>query len=200
MSADTVEELVLRKARQEAEEVVASARERVADHLRESEEQLRRRNKEELERYRRQLQEETDRELAARVAEHNQQLLAQRNRLLAEVRQRAEKAIEARPQPQYRGWLAQQLRQLVEVKEGELLSRGDDRQAVEELLGELAAEGVRLTLSLSSDDLQAPGGFLVRSAEYDVDVTLASQLEALWPELLPGVAARLFGQSGDRKG
>jgi vacuolar-type H+-ATPase subunit E/Vma4 len=55
-------------------------------------------------------------------------------------------------------------------------------------------------LSLSSDDLQASGGFVVRSAEYDVDVTLASQLEALWPDLLPGVAVKLFGQPGDRKG
>ena len=200
MSAEKVEELVLQKARQEAEVVTAEARKRVAAHLAQAEAEVRRRGQDELERFRRQLQEELDRELAARVAEHNQQLLVQRNRLLGAVRQRAEQAIGARPQPQYRNWLAQQLRQLGDVKQGELICRGDDRQAVQELLGEVAAAGVRLDLTLSSDDLQAAGGFRVRCAEYDVDVTLESQLQALWPDLLRSVAARLFGQPGGAGG
>jgi len=199
MSVEKVEELVLQKARQEAEAVIAEAQKRVARHLAEAEAQLRQRGQEDLERFRRQEQEELDRELAARVAEHNQQLLTQRNRLLAEVRRRAQAAIGARPQPQYRGWLAQQLRQLADVKQGELVCRGEDRQVVQELLGESAAAGVQVNVTLSADDLQASGGFQVRCAEYDVDLTLESQLQVLWPAHLPGVAARLFGRSGDRK-
>ena len=200
MSVEKVEELVLQKARQEAEAVTAEARKRVAAHLAQAEAELRRRGQEELERFRRQLQEELDRELAARSAEHNQQLLIQRNRLLGAVRERAEQAIGARPQPQYRNWLAQQLRQPAGVKQGELVCRGDDHQTVQELLGELAAAGVRLDLTLSSDDLQAAGGFRVRCSEYDVDVTLESQLQALWPDLARSVAARLFGRPGGAGG
>jgi vacuolar-type H+-ATPase subunit E/Vma4 len=200
MSAEKVEELVLQRARQEAEVVVAEAKERVAAHLAQAEGEMRRRGQEELGRFRRQLQEELDRELAARVAEHNQQLLVQRNRLLGAVRQRAEQAIGARPQPQYRNWLAQQLRQLGDVKQGELICRGDDRQTVQEVLGKLASAGVRLNLTLSSENLQASGGFRVRCSEYDVDVTLESQLQALWPDLARSVAARLFGQPGGAGG
>jgi len=200
VSIERVEELVLAKAREEAEALLAEARKQAAAQLEETEARLRRRNQEELERYRRQLQEEADRELAAGTTEHNRQLLVQRNRLLSEVRRRAEARIAERPQPAYRRWLAHQLRQLGEVKQGELVCRADDRDSISQLLQELAEEGVRLDLTLSPEELQSAGGFVVRCAEYDVDVTLESQLRALWPGVLPQVVDRLFGEHGNGKG
>ncbi|MCK4300453.1 MAG: hypothetical protein KAX80_13005 [Planctomycetes bacterium] len=200
MSIEKVEELILRQAREEADSLLEEAQQQAQRHLRQTEAQLRQRNQQELERYRRQLQEDSDRELAARTTEHNRELLVERNRLLGEVRRKAEARIAQRPQPQYRRWLAQQLRQLTDTKEGELLCRGDDRETIAELLEELAGQGVRLNLTLSSEELQSAGGFVVRCPEYDVDVTLESQLRALWPHLLPEVANRLFGEPGNRGG
>ena len=200
MSIQKVEELILRQARQEADSLLEEAQQQAQRHVHQTEAQLRQRNQQELERYRRQLQEDSDRELAARTTEHNRELLVERNRLLGEVRQKAEARIAQRPQPQYRRWLAQQLRQLTDTKEGELLCRGDDHETIAELLEELAGQGVRLNLTLSSEELQSAGGFVVRCSEYDVDVTLESQLRALWPGLLPEVANRLFGEPGNRGG
>ena len=198
MSIEKVEELILRQAREEADSLLEEAQQQGQRHVRQTEAQLRQRNQEELGRYRRQLQEDSDRELAARTTEHNRELLVERNRLLGEVRQKAEARIAQRPQPQYRRWLAQQLRQLTDTKEGELLCRGDDRETIAELLEELAGQGVRLNVALSSEELQSAGGLVVRCSEYDVDVTLGSQLRALWPGLLPEVANRLFGEPGNR--
>ena len=200
MSIEKVEELVLRKARGEADALLAEAQQQAQQRLQQAETDVRRRNQEEVERYRRGLQEEADRELAARTTEHNRELLVERNRLLGEVRQKAEARIAQRPQPQYRQWLAQQLRQLTDTKEGELLCRGDDREIIAELLKDLAGQGVSLSLTLSSEELQAAGGFVVRCPEYDVDVTLERQLRALWPDVLPEVANRLFGQPGNGSG
>ena len=194
MSIERVEQLVLTKAREEAEALLAEAQKQAAAQLQEAEARLRRRNQEELERYRRQLQEEADRELAASTPEHNLQLLPQPNRLLGEVRLRAEARTAERPQPEYCRWLGYQLRQLTEVKQGELVCPADDRECLGELLKELADQGVRLELTLSSEELRSAGGFVVRCAEYDVDVTLERQLRALWPDVLPQVADRLFGE------
>ena len=196
MSVEKVEELVLGKARQEAEALVAEARRQAQSRLQEAEAELRQRNGEESARYQRQLQEETDRELAARSTEHNRQLLTERNRLLQEVRQRAQHLIAERPQPHYRRWLARQLRQLSDLGQGELICRDDDRECIAELLQELASEGVRLDLTLPSEGLSAAaGGFVVCCPDYDVDVTLESQLRALWSEVVAEVAARLFGSA-----
>lgn len=200
MSIEKVEELVLGKAREEAEALLAEARGQAERRLREAEDELRRRNRDELARYQRQLQEETERELAARSTEHNRQLLTERNRLLQEVRRRAEGLIAERPQPHYRDWLARQLRQLTEVRQGELVCRADDREIIGQLLQELVREGVQLHLTLSSEELSAAGGFVVRCPEYDVDVTLESQLRALWPGVLGEVAAMLFGPPERRRG
>lgn len=200
MSIQKVEELILRQAREEADSILEEAQQQAQRYVRQTEAQLRQRNQQELQRYRRQLQEDSDRELAARTTEHNRELLVERNRLLGEVRQKAEARIAQRPQPQYRRWLAQQLRQLTDTKEGELLCRGDDRETIAELLEELAGQGVRLNLTLSSEELQSAGGLVVRCSEYDVDVTLESQLRALWPDLLAEVANRLFGEPGNRGG
>ncbi len=200
MSIEKVEELILRQAREETDSLLEEAQQQAQRHVRQTEAQLRQRNQQELERYRRQVQEDSDRELAARTTEHNRELLVERNRLLGEVRQKAEARIAQRPQPQYRRWLAQQLRQLTDTKEGELLCRGDDHETIAGLLEELAGQEVRLNLTLSSEELQSAGGFVVRCLEYDVDVTLESQLRALWPGLLPEVANRLFGEPGNRGG
>jgi len=193
VSIEKVEQLILTKAREEAEALLAEAQKQAATRLRDAEARLRRRNQEEVERYRRQLQEEADRELAASTTEHNRKLLTERNRLLAEVRQRAEARVAERPQPAYRRWLAHQLRGLAGVGEGELICRSDDREPIGELLKELTDHAVSLELTLSAEELQSAGGFVVRCTEYDVDVTLESQLRALWPDVLPRVVTQLFG-------
>jgi len=193
MSIEKVETLVLRKAREEADSLLAQAQEDACKKLARTEQKLKQSTEEELERFRRQLQEESDRQLASRTTEHRRELLAERNRILNEVRLRARELVAKREQPQYRNWLAAQLRQLGDVPEGKIHCRADDRAIVEELLDELAREGVKLKLSLSDEELQTAGGLVVSCPEYDLDMTLESRLESLWQESLPAVIEQLGG-------
>lgn len=199
MSIEKVEQLVLGKAREEAEALLEQAQRHAKARLEQTEARLRQHNQEELERHRRQLEEEADRELAARTTEHNRELLAQRNRLLQQVHEQAQVHVAQRPQPQYRQWLGHQLRQLTDVERGEVLCRSDDRELIGQILAELAAEGIELKLTLASGELGASGGLIVSCPEYDVNVTLESQLGMLWQEMLPQVAGRLFGRGDGRE-
>ena len=200
MSIEKVAEIVLEKARREAEALLTEAQKRAETLLRETEAQLRQRDQGELERYRNSLREEADRSLSARTAEHNRELLVLRNGLLAEVRTQAQNRIAQQPQPQYRQWLTQQLRQLTDIPQGEIRCRADDRQLIGQIREELASQGVALGLELSANELPSAGGFVVSCPEYDLDVTLESQLRLLWGEVLPEVVVGLFGPGKDRRG
>lgn len=173
------------------------AREQVAGALRAAEGQLaeaRRREEELLAEQLKGLDAELERrrqqETAKVRAEHRAELLRIKTGIIEKVFAEArEKILKSEL---YRKWLREKLAAL-EVKSGRIVCRGEDREMIRQLLGELKLSG----LTFAEDGNPTEAGFVMRTEKYDLDVTLGAELADLREKLTGELVDRLSERDAD---
>ena len=87
--------------------------------------------------------------------------------------------------------IREQLRDLAAEK-GQILCRGDHRETLAKVRDELNAELDEKLAPLAEESADILGGFVLRGSEFDLDVSLDSQLEAFREKVLPELIAKVF--------
>ncbi len=88
----------------------------------------------------------------------------------------------------YRNWLRGKLNKVGRIN-AQIICRGEDRALIAQLLGELGHE----QMSFVEDEQPPMGGFVLRTKNYDMDVTLQAELVGLREELTPELVDRISG-------
>jgi len=189
VSLAKVEEVVLKKAQQEAAALVQEAA-RAADAHREKESaRLKAQHTQRVESARAEMQAALERELNAKESEGRRQLLGRKNELIGQVFDQAAERIISLPADGYRDWLKRQLRRVPPMDQATIRVAARDKAPVASVLAELGRPDLRL------DEAPADirGGFLVQGKSFDMDFSLDSLLGVLRESLAEKATAKLFG-------
>lgn len=88
----------------------------------------------------------------------------------------------------YRNWLRGKLSEVGRIS-AQVICRREDRDLITQLLSELGRE----QMSFAEDEQPPKGGFVLRTENYDMDVTLQAELVGLREELTPELVDRISG-------
>lgn len=199
MSAlEKMQEKILEDAKARADEIVNAATAEAQAILAEARAEAARRRDEELARGKEKADEERRRTLTLAELDARRQVLATKAALVDEVFQEARKRLASLEPARYRAYLKQAMLEAVESGEEEVVMSARDLdtigpEVVAEVNAELARQGRKAALRLSSAPGGFGGGFVLRTGSMEVnstfDAILAREREALVVE----VARVLFG-------
>ncbi|MEW6105399.1 MAG: V-type ATP synthase subunit E [Bacillota bacterium] len=193
MSAlEKMQEKILEDAKARADEIVDAATAEAQAILAEARAEAARRRDEELARGKEKADEERRRTLTLAELDARRQVLATKAALVDEVFQEARKRLASLEPARYRAYLKQAMLEAVESGEEEVVMSARDLdtigpEVVAEVNAELARQGRKAALRLSSAPGGFSGGFVLRTGSMEVnstfDAILAREREALVVEV-----------------
>jgi vacuolar-type H+-ATPase subunit E/Vma4 len=195
MALKDIESLVLGKANNEAEEILASARAQAETRLQQAEEDLKREHEHSLANCKDRLENELEQQIASAAANHNRQLLQQKNEILARILEKGRQAILSRPRESYSRWLGSQVRRAAQTPDAIISANPQDHQIVREEI-----ERAGLAVRLAEPDESIAAGIRAAGKEFDLDLTAETVLQEVWQGLLPEFSRQLFSSVKQEEG
>jgi len=189
-----LEQAVEKKAKEQAEALLAEARREAETVLKRETERRREEHARRVEALRQSLENEYEREVGARRAEDRREVLRLKNEILEEVFRRAVEGMVQLPNQGYARWLAAQLRKLPDAGRGMTL-RANPRDG--ELLTRLLKEQGS-GASMAEPDPSVQAGFIAQGPGRDLDLSVESLMGAMRDALTERVAAELFDAKTER--
>ena len=196
MALKNVQEAVLNTARREASLVVQKAQKAAEDRKQQALQSAQLEMDQEFARQTRQIQEELSQKLLKQQAEVRRQVLEKQNVTLERVFGLVRDQLLQWPAARQADVMARLLASAAENAAGSLRIHPGDLPVFEAALAKVNHERPEpLTLDMEHP-LDLPGGFVFVAADYEVDCTLDSLLQALRHDCAPRAAAKLFSSGG----
>jgi vacuolar-type H+-ATPase subunit E/Vma4 len=192
MSIDNIKKQVLDAARAEADDIVSTAQDAANERVEEARTEHAARKRNAVEAAEAALQRRLGQAVTAKRAANKLAILSQRSKLLDDAFEQAVRQATRDRDASYAAWLNAELESVADHA-GELRPAAADRERLEAALEEMKADGRASGLTLSEENTNALGGFVLAGDAFDLDHTLDAQLDALKTELLPELARRAFG-------
>ena len=189
MTLERITRHILDQARQQATEQVEAARKETDDRLAKARQEEEARLAEEIAEFEAGLERKRRQETAKRRTEHRAQLLRLKTDIVEAVF--AEAFAKILKSDAYRTWLRDQLSRAGQTS-AQIVCRIEDRDLLAKLVDELGLKD----LTFAQDGRPPRGGFLLRTEQYDLDVTLEAALADLREQLIPELVGRLSEGSG----
>ena len=184
MTLERIRSHILEQAQAKAEETIRQTELKTADRLKQAEHDENAQLESDLAGLERDLARSRQQELARQRTNDRADLLRLKTDILNQVfTQAAEKVLAGQV---YRDWLRGKLQQ-IDKTSAQIICRPEDRDTISQLLGEVGLNG----FSFAEDVSPPRGGFLLRTKNYDVDVTLDAELTDLREKLIPELAEQL---------
>jgi vacuolar-type H+-ATPase subunit E/Vma4 len=198
---ERIREHILTQAREEAEAIVREAREEADRRLKAARERIQRDLDARLAHAQAQLEREHQQALDRQAFEHRLEVLRRKRAILDQVFEAAKSRFAETPG--YRDWLARRLGG-VESLAGEVLCRDRDHEVCRRALERLGHEdrgGLRLAETGAADAARVEaGGVVVRTENFDLDLTLTAAFDDLRGRVMPELIAVAFSGLEDASG
>jgi len=200
VSVDRIKTAILSEAGKEADRIREAGRKKADEKYRGAEHQLAERLRQRLqeaEQYQRDL---ANRAIIALRSQLSMELLTAKNELVDRVVDKALDSVVNLPSNGYRVLLMKWLKAAPQGEKGELLLNERDRKAFgQQLVTDLnRVRPKEAALVLAQQTLPIRGGFVLRTARYEIDRTLDSTIAKLREEMAPEIASELFGSRVER--
>jgi len=200
VSVDRIKTAILSEAGKEADRIREAGRKKADEKYRVAEHQLAeqlRQRLQEAEQYQRDL---ANRAIISLRSQLSMELLAAKNELVDRVVDKALDSVVNLPSNGYRVLLMKWLKAAPQGEKGELLLNDRDRKAFgQQLVTDLnRVRPKEAALVLGQQTLSIRGGFVLRTARYEIDRTLDSTIAKLREEMAPEIASELFGSRVER--
>jgi V/A-type H+-transporting ATPase subunit E len=197
MSVETITEKIISDAQAEVLRIEAQVAEKAKKVEAEQREQTKAIEKEAEYEAQRRAQDRHKKDIATAELELRKALLAQKQRLIQQVFNKALERLADLKGEKYERFILELLMKVVEVGDEEVIfSDADGRNTGQKLLQEansrLAKAGKKGALRLVKEDRDLHGGFILRRGKMEVNCSLNSLFESVREELEPQVAEVLF--------
>lgn len=199
MSAEKIIEKILSDARAEAQRMLESARAQAAQIREKAQREAQQQRESILAQAQQEAQSRRRAHLAAATAAARNAVLEAKRAVLERAFQQAAERIAAMPVSEYKSWLVRLIVQAAETGDEEVILSSADRQAlgeafIKEANAQLARHGKKGALKLSAETRDIGRGFVLKSTNSEINVTVATLLRRAQEELEIEVAQMLFGK------
>ena len=200
MSLDRIRTAILDEARTEADRVREVGRKKADEKYRKAEAELTAQFQQRVRDADAQQRDLANRAVIALRSQLSMELLAAKNEQVDKVFDKALDKVANLPNNGYRVLLMKWLKAAPPHVPGQLVLNGRDRAAFgQQLVSDLnKLRGKEAALTLAPDAAPIRGGFVLRTAKYEIDRALDSIIAKLKEEMSPEVAAALFGSRVER--
>ena len=189
MTLERIRDHILEQARQQATEQVQAARKEADDRLAKARQDEETRLTEQIAEFDAALERTHQQETSRRRTEHRAELLKLKTDILEAVFEEAfAKILKSEV---YHTWLRKQLSQVGQTS-AQIICRSEDREVLAKLVDELGLKD----LTFAKEGHPPRGGFLLRTEQYDLDVTLEAAMADLREQIIPELVDRLSEGSG----
>ena len=190
MALSHVEQAVLGTAETEAEKILERGRREAEELLARQTARLREEHARRVVAMRRELEAELERETGAREIANRREVLKVKNDIIQEVFERAVEGVVSLPDNGYAKWLKARVAALPGMDGATLAGNKRDRA----LLAEAVSAAGRTDLKIDEEPAALKGGFFVRGAQVDFDVSIEALMASLRESLAEDIAQRLFAE------
>jgi len=194
VSVDKIKNAIIGEARKEADRIREAGRMKADEKFRTGEQRLRQQHEQRVREAREKHEDLKNREVIALRSSLSMELLAAKNATIEAVLDKAAARLLSLPSNGYRSLLLKWLIKAAPGERGELVLNAQDHKAFGQQLVADANKrrGKDAVITLAQQAGAMRGGFILRTARYEIDRTLDSSLAKLREEMAPEIAAELF--------
>ena len=189
MTLERIENHIIEKAKAEGEAIAQGAAEEAACITRAAREEADAAYGAAIEQSKSRLSAEFEQTLGRARAAGRMELLKRKSAILDDILTKTQGKLLAGEE--YWKRVREQLRSLA-GHEGHILCGADHRERIAKMIKELNGDLSEKVPALAKEPGDISGGFILTGDKYDVDFSLASQLEALREKILPELIAKAF--------
>jgi len=200
VSVDNIKNAILGEARKEADRIREVGRKKADAKFHAGEQHLREQHEQRVRGAREKQQDLKNREIIAQRSSLSMELLSAKNAVIESVLQKAVERLQSLPADGYRKLLLKWLQSAAPGQKGELMLNSRDHKAFGQQIVADAnnGRGADAAIALAAEPGAMIGGFVLRTARFEIDRTLDGSMAKLREEMAPEIASELFQSRVER--